>query len=80
MGCQIGRDGRKSKKSKFIMAKQDIRKTVKTKMRAMHISVPVLARRVNCNPLTLYNFFQGNSQLGADLLQDVFNELKIKIG
>lgn len=78
--CKIGRDGGKSKEVSIIMSKIDIRKIIKVKLRIMRISIPELARRVQCNQQTLYNYLAGNSELRADLMQKVFNELKIIVG
>lgn len=62
------------------MAELNLRQIIKAKMRQSRVSVPALARSVECNQQTLYNYLQDKSALSSDILQKVLQELNIKIG
>lgn len=44
-------------------------------MKKQKISVPVMARKLECHPGTLYDFLSGKKALGADKLQTILREL-----
>ena len=62
-----------------IMKKPDFRKLIKKKMAAKKLSVPMMARQVELNSQTLYNYLAGRTQLGAENLEKVFEVLGIKV-
>ena len=61
------------------MANIDLRKQILREMKKRKISIPVMARKLECHPGTLYDFFSGRKALGADKLQTILNELGAKI-
>lgn len=56
----------------------DLRKTITARMRREKISVPAVARQLECNQQTLYNYLSGRSELGAGLLEKLLEILKIQ--
>jgi len=58
--------------------KIDFRKIIKKRMKKRHINIPQLARIININQQTLYNYLAGRSELTAGNLQKIFNFFKIK--
>jgi len=61
------------------MGKIDLRKQIKQQMKKHKISVPAMARKLECHPGTLYDFLSGKKALGADYLETLLNELGAKI-
>jgi len=61
------------------MAKINLKKQIKQQMQKQKISVPVMARKLECHPGTLYDFLSGKKALGADYLEKLLNELGAKI-
>ena len=61
------------------MSKIYLRKQIKQQMKKRKISVPVMARKLECHPGTLYDFLSGKKALGADYLEKLLNELGAKI-
>jgi transcriptional regulator with XRE-family HTH domain len=57
------------------MAIMDLKKQIKRQMKKRKLSVPVLARRLECHPGTLYDFLSGRRALGSDKLEKVLAEL-----
>jgi len=61
------------------MAKIDLRKQIKRQMKKQKISVPVMARKLECHPGTIYDYLSGKKALGADYLEKLLHELGAKI-
>lgn len=59
--------------------KVDLRKQIKKEMARRKISTPAMARRIECHPQTLYDYFSGKRALTADYLQCLLVELNGKI-
>jgi hypothetical protein len=57
------------------MSQINLRKQIHKEMKKRKISIPVMARKLECHPGTLYDFFAGRKALGADYLQTLLNEL-----
>jgi plasmid maintenance system antidote protein VapI len=57
----------------------NLRKQIKAQMKRKKISVPVMARKLECHQGTLYDFLSGKKALGADYLQKLLNELGAEI-
>jgi len=57
----------------------DIRKTITARMQQEKISVPAIARQLECNQQTLYNYLAGRSELGSGLLEKLLEILKIQL-
>jgi len=57
------------------MANTNLRKQIQKEMKRRKISIPVMARKLECHPGTLYDFFAGRKALGANYLQDLLNQL-----
>lgn len=57
----------------------DFRKLIKSEMEKREMSVPALARKVELNQQTLYNYLAGKSELTAVNLEKVFEVLEIKV-
>lgn len=43
------------------------------------MSVPSLAKQAGCNPMAIYNFLTGRTEMKADLLAKVLSALGIKL-
>jgi plasmid maintenance system antidote protein VapI len=61
------------------MGKIYLRKQIKQQLKKRKISIPAMARRLECHPGTLYDFLAGKKALGADYLEKLLNELGAKI-
>ena len=61
------------------MTKIDFRKTIRMILNCQKMSVPALARQAGCNPMAIYNFLAGRTEMKADLLGKVLSVLKIKL-
>ena len=59
--------------------KVNFRKIIQKKLDKKQMSVPKLARLVELNPQTLYNYMAGRSQLTAGNLEEIFVTLNIKV-
>jgi ribosome-binding protein aMBF1 (putative translation factor) len=57
----------------------DFRKTIRVVLDRRKMSVPSLAGQVSCNPMAIYNFLAGRTEMKADLLGKVLSVLKIKL-
>jgi len=57
----------------------NIRETITARMRQEKISVPAIARQLECNQQTLYNYLAGRSELGGALLEKLLTFLKIQL-
>ena len=53
----------------------DLRKQIKEQMDLRKISIPAMARRLECHQGTLYDYFAGRKALGADKIEKIVNEL-----
>ena len=51
------------------MPKINLRKQIQQQMKKQKISIPVMARQLECHPQTLYEYFAGRKALGADKLE-----------
>ena len=63
----------------MMKTKIDFRKSINQALRAQKMSVPDLARKVQLNPQTIYNYLAGRSEMTAASLEKIFSILKIKI-
>jgi len=61
------------------MARLNIRKLVRREMTKQRISIPTMARRLELNPQTLYNYFAGRSELTAANLEGIIEQLNGKL-
>jgi len=57
----------------------DLRKIIAARLRQQKIKVPAVARRLECNQQTLYNYLAGRSELGSGLLGKLLEILEIQI-
>ena len=57
----------------------DFRKIIQSKMKKEKVNIPKLARLIECNTQTLYNYFHYRSELNAELLGKIFDVLEITI-
>lgn len=48
-------------------------------MKKQKISIPKMARQLECHPGTLYDYFAGRKAIGADKLQAILNILDAEI-
>jgi len=60
-----------------LAADVDFRGKIKKELKAKKMSVPQLARLVNLNPQTIYNYLSGKTELGADSLEEILDQLNI---
>ena len=61
------------------MSKINLRKQNQQQLKKQKISVPVMARKLECHPSTLYDFKEKKKAMGADYLEKLLNELGAKI-
>jgi len=61
------------------MTKIDFRKTIRAALDRGKMSVPVLAKQAGCNPMAIYNFLAGRTEMKADLLGNVLAALRIRL-
>ena len=57
----------------------DLRKTIKDSMDEHHITIPKLARKIDCNHMTLYNYFAGRTALSADRIETIMDVLGLSL-
>jgi len=57
----------------------DFRETIRKSLNSKKMSVPELAKLAGCNQMAIYNYLAGRSQMKADLLSKILNELGAKI-
>ena len=57
----------------------DLRKTIKDSMAEQQITIPKLARRIDCNHMTLYNYFAGRTALSADRIEKIMDVLGLSL-
>lgn len=58
---------------------KDLRTRLKRQMQKQKISTPAMARKLELNPQTLYNYFAGKSELTAGNLECLLKQLGGKI-
>jgi len=61
------------------MKEINFRKTIRAALDRRKMSVPALARQAGCNPMTIYNFLAGRTEMKADLLAKVLSALQIRL-
>ena len=61
------------------MAKLNLRKQIKSQMKKRKLSVPAMARALELNPQTLYNYLAGKSELTAANMERLLDQLGGKI-
>jgi len=61
------------------MSKIDFRKTIPMILNCQKMSVPALARQAGCNPMAIYNFLAGRTEMKADLMGKILSTLKIRL-
>ena len=57
------------------MAKPNLRAAIKKQMKKQKLSVPALARALELNQQTLYNYLAGNTEMTADNLLRLIDHL-----
>ena len=57
----------------------DFKKIIKKQMKKQKINIPALARKVEINSQTLYNYLGGKSEMTAGNLEKVFNILNVRV-
>jgi len=57
----------------------DFRQTIRAALDRRKMSVPSLAKQAGCNPMAIYNFLTGRTEMKADLLAKVLSALGIKL-
>ncbi len=58
------------------MKKVDFRSEIDRLLKKKRMSVPQLAREVDLNPQTIYNYLQGRSEITAGNLERILETLK----
>jgi len=53
----------------------NFRNQIKKQLKKQNLSIPAMARRLECHPQTLYDFLSGKKALGSDYLEMILNEL-----
>ena len=61
------------------MAKLNLRKQIKSQMKKRKLSVPAIARALELNPQTLYNYLAGKSELTAANMERLLEQLGGKV-
>ena len=61
------------------MAKLNLRKQIKSQMTKRKLSVPAMARALELNPQTLYNYLAGKSELTAANMERLLDQLGGKV-
>jgi predicted transcriptional regulator len=61
-----------------MMAKMDFRKLIEKNLKKQKMNIPELARKVQLNPQTIYNYMTGSSQMTAANLENIFDVQEIK--
>ena len=61
------------------MAKLDLRKSIKRQMKKQELNVPALARAIDVNQMSLYNYLAGRSELTAANMEKLLAALGAKV-
>jgi len=61
------------------MPKLNLRSAIKKQMKKQKLSVPAMARALELNPQTLYNYLAGKSELTAANLEGLLDQLGGKV-
>ena len=57
----------------------DFRQTIRAALDRRKMSVPSLAKQAGCNPMAIYNFLAGRTEMKADLMGKILSTLKIRL-